>query len=147
MQRLRICSKWPLHQKMWTTNDTDLLLGVHVHYFSDVKQVTVKGWQTVTRLNVEPLELSLRLVNARVEKFPLGLLQNKENVAQHVNEPKAKVLHHVNAHSTRLAQKVKVVNVPSNQRKYSHTKRVWRVNFCVGFHSVRVTPSHQTAHK
>jgi hypothetical protein len=65
---------------MWTTNemnDTDLLLGVHVHYFSDVEQMTVKGWQTVTRLNVEPLELRLRLVNARVEKFPLGLLHTK----------------------------------------------------------------------
>jgi hypothetical protein len=42
--------------------------------FSDVKQVAIEGRQPLARLDVEPLQLGLRLVDGRVKQLPLSLL-------------------------------------------------------------------------
>lgn len=57
-----------------------LLLRVHVDDLAHVEQVTVEGGQSLARLHVQPLQLGLRLVDARVEQFPLRLLFSMRKV-------------------------------------------------------------------
>jgi hypothetical protein len=51
-----------------------LLFGVDVDNLADVEQVAVEGWQSLARLHVEALQLRFRLVDRRMEQFPLCLL-------------------------------------------------------------------------
>lgn len=54
---------------------THLFLGMQIaNNLADVKQVAIEGGQSLTRLNVEPFQLSLRLVDGRMKQLPLGLL-------------------------------------------------------------------------
>ena len=45
-----------------------------VDNLADVEQVAVEGWQSLARLHVEALQLRFRLVDRRMEQFPLCLL-------------------------------------------------------------------------
>ena len=73
-----------------------LFLCVYVDYFSDVKQMTIKGRQPMASLNVKPLQLRFRFINGRVKKFPFRFLgeQEKQNYEKHSQLPPCELLSH-----------------------------------------------------